>query len=335
MSETAKMLAETASRLLTAQARSMRADPATLLTSLREAGLDLALMPEESGGVGCSLAEAAEIARAWGAHAAPLPIVEILLAPRLASACGRPGLATDATIAQARKVSAGEHAATGPVLEAPVFPGCGTVLAVLPGADGATLVSLPCEGAPFNDLAGDAWVRIDPEAARDGERIPLPAHTVDDLAAEGALLTATLMSGAMDHVVATMVEHANTRTQFGRPIGKFQAVQHLIADASAEATVTRAAVQAALHDADRGTLSAIDWLAVKAGAGRSATLVASAAHQLLGAIGFTEEHELHHFSKRLWWWRDDWGRQADCEERLGALAASAGESGLWPTIVGE
>lgn len=333
MSETAKMLAETATRLLAGHARSTRSDPAALLASLHEAGLDLALLPEDFGGVGCTLAEAAEIVRAWSGHAAPLPIVEILLAPRLAGICGKPELGAQATIAQARGISPGEGSIAETVLEAPVFPGCGNVLAVLPGEP--ALSSLPCDGAGFRDLAGNAWVRIDGATASGGEKFPLPADAAERLAAEGALLTAVLVSGAMDHVVATMVEHANTRTQFGRPIGKFQAVQHLIAEASAEATLTRAAVQAALADGDRGVLRAMDWLAVKAGAGRSATLVASAAHQLLGAIGFTEEHELHHFTKRLWWWRDDWGRQADCEARLGALAASAGESGLWPAIVGE
>ena len=335
MSETAKMLAETTSRLLAGQAGSMRADPAALLASLREAGLDRALVPEEFGGVGCTLGEAAEVARAWGMHAAPLPIVEILLAPRLASACGNPELAMYATVAQARKVSPGEDSTAETVLEAPVFPGCGTVLAALPDGGKTKLASFLCEGTPFSDLAGNTWVRIDPARGGAEEKLPLPADAAAGVAAEGAMLTAVLISGAMDHVVSTMIEYANTRSQFGRPIARFQAVQHLIADASAEATVTRAAVQAALVDADKGTLSTMDWLAAKAQAGRAATLVASTAHQLLGAIGFTEEHELHHFTKRLWWWRDDWGRQADCEARLGTLAASAGETGLWPAVVGE
>ncbi len=335
MSETARMLAETTSRLLAAQVQSGRTNPsALLLASLREGGLDLALLPEADGGVGCLLGEAAEIVRAWGAHAAPLPIVEILLASRLAGICGKPDLAASATIAQARTVSAGEHVPAKTVFEAPLFPGCETVLATLPGED--ALAVLPCDGQTFSDLSGNAWVRIDVEAARTaGETVPLPAGANENLAGEGLLLTAVLISGAMDHVVETMVDYANTRTQFGRPIGKFQAVQHLIADASAEATVTRAAVQAALRDADAGAPRLMDRLAVKAQAGRAATLVSSAAHQLLGAIGFTEEHELHHFTKRLWWWRDDWGRQAECEARLGALAAGWGEAALWPEIVGE
>lgn len=334
MSETARMLAETTSRLLAAQAQSGRANPSALLASLREGGLDLALLPEADGGVGCLLGDAAEIVRAWGAHAAPLPIVEILLAARLAGVSGKPDLAATATVAQARSVSAGECVSATAVLEAPLFPGCETVLAMLPGEDG--LAVLPCDGQAFSDLSGNAWVRIDVEAVRAAEKtVPLPAGAIEDIVAEGLLLTAILISGAMDHVVETMVDYANTRTQFGRPIGKFQAVQHLIADASAEATVTRAALQAALRDADAGVPNLMDGMAAKAQAGRAATLVSSSAHQLLGAIGFTEEHELHHYTKRLWWWRDDWGRQADCEARLGALAAGWGEAGLWPAIVGE
>lgn len=328
MSDTARMLAETTSRVLAVQAQPGRTNPSGLLTSLREAGLDLALLPEADGGVGCLLGEAAEVVRAWGAYAAPLPIVELLLAPRLSGLCGKPELATNATVAQERTVSAQT------VFEAPLIPGCEVVLAIL--SDEKAIAVLPCDGPAFSDLAGNGWVRFDPTVVRSAGEMMLPeADALEGISVAGTLLTAVLISGAMDRVVDTMIEYANTRTQFGRPIGKFQAVQHLIADASAEATVTRAVVEAALREADAGTLTRMDQLAAKAQAGRAATLVASAAHQLLGAIGFTEEHELHHFTKRLWWWRDDWGRQADCEERLGALAAGLGEAGLWPAIVGE
>lgn len=337
MSDTAAMLAETTTRLLTGlSAPAHAADPALLLARLREAGLDLALVPEAAGGVGCGLAEAAAIARAWGMQAAALPIVELLLAPRLVGLAGRPELAAGATVAQPRAAEGREGVPRHGVLEAPLFPGCETVLAPLAEAGEDLLAVLPADGAHVADLAGNAWIRIDGNAAKAAsEKIDLPHRSLDMLAAEGALLTAVLAGGAMDRVVAMMIDHANTRVQFGRPIGKFQAVQHLIADASAEATVTRSAVEAALRDADRGALALVDWLSAKAQAGRATTLVAAAAHQLLGAIGFTEEHELHHFTKRLWWWRDDWGRQADCETRLGTLAASSGGAGLWPAIVGE
>lgn len=337
MSDTATMLAETTTKLLAGLGTPAHAaDPVLLLERLRDAGLDLALMAEAAGGVGCGLADAAAIVRAWGGHAAALPMVELLLAPRLAGLAGRPEVAAGATVAQPRVVAGVKGASRHAVLEAPLFPGCETILAPLAETGEDLLAVLPVDGDRFADLAGNAWVRVDADAAgAASDRIALPRGSLDTLAAEGALLTATLASGAMDHVVAVMIDHANTRVQFGRPIGKFQAVQHLIADASAEATVTRSTVEAALRDADLGALAPVDWLSAKAQAGRAATSVAAAAHQLFGAIGFTEEHELHHFTKRLWWWRDDWGRQGDCEARLGVLAASLGGAGLWPAIVGE
>lgn len=335
MSDTARMLSETTARLLAAHPASprgdiaaLRGDTAALLASLRDAGLTLALVPEAEGGVGCSLGEAAEIARAWGAGVAPLPLAELLLAPRLAVLAGDAALGANATVAQLRTGDEGNF-----VLEAPLFPGCDAVLVPIDSHDGSGLAVLPPDGVSFTDLSGAPWVRA--EVSRQdlaASARPLPAGSREALAAEAALLTATLASGAMDHVVAAMIDYANARSQFGKPIGKFQAVQHMLADASAEATVTKAGLQAALADADGGVLRPIDWLAAKAQAGRAATLVASVAHQLFGAIGFTQEHELHHYTKRLWWWRDDWGRQADCERRLGELAA-AGE--LWPAIVGE
>jgi acyl-CoA dehydrogenase len=52
----------------------------------------------------------------------------------------------------------------------------------------------------------------------------------------------------------------------------------------------------------------------------------------MGAIGFTDEHVLHRYTKRLWAWRDRWGRQSWCEAEIGRLACAAGGGGLWPLI---
>ena len=66
--------------------------------------------------------------------------------------------------------------------------------------------------------------------------------------------------------------------------------------------------------------------------GEAATEGAAIAHQVLGAIGFTQEHTLHRFTRRLWAWRDDFGNESDWAVKLGNLVAAKGADGLWPML---
>ncbi len=96
------------------------------------------------------------------------------------------------------------------------------------------------------------------------------------------------------------VEYVKTRTQFGVPVGSFQAVKHHLADALlqlefAEPLVYAAAWALATGSADRKDVSAAVVLAVDA-----ARFVARQAIQCHGAIGYTVEYDLHRYAKRTW-----------------------------------
>jgi acyl-CoA dehydrogenase len=56
------------------------------------------------------------------------------------------------------------------------------------------------------------------------------------------------------------------------------------------------------------------------------------AHQVHGAMGFTYEHRLHHYTKRLWSWRDDFGTEVYWNTLLGRKALEVGGDGLWPFL---
>jgi acyl-CoA dehydrogenase len=60
--------------------------------------------------------------------------------------------------------------------------------------------------------------------------------------------------------------------------------------------------------------------------------VAAACHQVHGAIGFTQEHVLHYFTRRLWSWRDEFGSEAWWNRRLGTIACSQGADAFWPAV---
>src|SRR4030095_11672797 len=110
-----------------------------------------------------------------------------------------------------------------------------------------------------------------------------------------------------------------------RPIAKFQAVQHNLARLAGETAV---AIAAATSAADTiGVAKTFDEpvfleaASAKIRVGEAATEGAAIAHQVLGAIGFTQEHTLHRFTRRLWAWRDDFGSESAWAGKLGTLVA--------------
>jgi len=124
------------------------------------------------------------------------------------------------------------------------------------------------------------------------------------------------------------MRYASEREQFGRPLTKFQAIQHYLAEIAGETAASGAAVDAA---AQAGTRFA--FAAAKARASQAAGTVARLAHQVHGAIGYTVEHDLHHWTTRLWAWRDECGNEAHWWQALGREAARGGGTALWPTMV--
>jgi acyl-CoA dehydrogenase len=127
------------------------------------------------------------------------------------------------------------------------------------------------------------------------------------------------------------VQYAQDRVQFGRPIAKFQAIQHNLAVLASQAAAAGAAAEIAAEAvADGIRIPAI--AAAKTRAGEAAGIGAGIAHQVHGAIGFTYEHRLHFFTKRLWAWRDEYGSESEWSGRLGQHMAAAGADRLWAEI---
>jgi acyl-CoA dehydrogenase len=145
-----------------------------------------------------------------------------------------------------------------------------------------------------------------------------------------ALIRSAQMAGALQAALALAVEHARTRKQFGRPIGSFQAVQQMLAVFAAEASAASVAAAAAARAVDARGLAeaAFEIGCAKVTVGEAAAKGAAIAHQVLAAMGITEEHALHHFTRRLWSWREEGGTERFWAARIGALVQSSPES-LW------
>ncbi len=141
-------------------------------------------------------------------------------------------------------------------------------------------------------------VRVDASAllGREGQGLPVLEQAV----AYGLLALCAESLGAMDVAKQSTLEYLQTRKQFGKVIGSFQALQHRMADVLLEVEQARSAVinAAAAIDADRLTRERA-LSAAKYTIGRIGTLVAEESIQLHGGIGMTWELPLSHYAKRL------------------------------------
>ncbi|SHJ94755.1 acyl-CoA dehydrogenase [Pseudonocardia thermophila] len=310
---------------------------AALWSTLEETGLARLTLPEEVGGSGAGFVESAVVLGAAGEFAGRVPLVETdLTAGWLLHTAGIPLPDGPLTLATADlDVDRTARRAAG-------------TLRRVPWARSAAGIVV---------LAGDAVLLIDPAGVEitDGTNVaeePRDTVTVDgaitvagvddrvgsELRLRGAFGRAALLAGAARGALTAAVQYAGERIQFGRPIGRFQAIQQQLALAAGEVAAAQSAVAVAARKIDRaGFGDAEVQLAVAAAKSRTseaAGVVARIAHQVHGAIGFTREHRLRLTTTRLWAWRDEDGSEAEWNDLVGRLALEAGPAGLWPMVVG-
>ncbi len=127
----------------------------------------------------------------------------------------------------------------------------------------------------------------------------------------------------MDAALAMSISYANERVQFGKPIGKFQALQQNLAIFAEEAAAVNCAGPAACRAMDKGD-AGFEIAAAKLRANMAIGSGNMIAHQVHGAIGITREFGLQYFTRRLLSWRSEFGNDRIWADRLGAQVAAAG-----------
>lgn len=143
--------------------------------------------------------------------------------------------------------------------------------------------------------------------------------------------SAALLNGVSRRMLDMTVEHAKTREQFGRPIGTFQAVKHLIADAWVGVESSRpCAWYAAYASSGDPTVAKAAASVAKAAASDAARRTGDMALQVHGGIGFTWEHPLHFWMKRGKFLEDAYGSLEFHLRRLGSVVRNHGE---WSQII--
>jgi acyl-CoA dehydrogenase len=314
--------------------------PAGLWDAVEKAGFPdaLAAAAAQPGDL-AGIADAAAILREAGRFAVPLPLAETVLARWLLAGAGidvpegpLAFLPIDHGDLTLRREGSGLRL-TARVASVP-WARHARGIAVLVEGQVALLSPQSLDPRPGKSLAGEPRDDLSIDAVADAVK-PAPRNVDRALLYRlGALGRAVLMAGAMEEVLRITVQYANDRVQFGRPIGKFQAIQQQLAmlaeNVAAAGVIAAAAVEAAAGQGD----FAFTVAAAKSRVGEAAGKVAETAHQVHGAIGFTHEHRLHHLTRRLWSWRDEFGVESEWSIELGRIAAARGADDLWPLLTG-
>jgi alkylation response protein AidB-like acyl-CoA dehydrogenase len=273
-------------------------------------------VPEAYGGVGEGFLEACLLIEEMGAARVPSPFLHTVACgatiERLGSAEQRerwlPRIVEGRTIAYAEGATVSATASgDGYVIE-----GAARFVPFAHAVDDLLVVSGPTAFLVERTAAGVTTERLDvvgPNAENDvrfaGVAVPADRVLGDGAAigatasAFGAAATCAEMVGGMQRVLDMTVEYAGQREQFGRPIGSFQAVQHHCADMAIDALTARfIAFEAIWRLAAAG--QAADEVALTVSVAKSWVSdayqrVCAVGHQVHGAIGFTAEHDLHHY----------------------------------------
>jgi alkylation response protein AidB-like acyl-CoA dehydrogenase len=279
---------------------------------LARAGVFCLRLPEEQGGAGLGMTHAVLVFEELGRALVPGPLVYGHLAAGLVEGCG------DGTVV-ASGVERGRDRGAGRPLLVEHLASADTLVAL----DGSGVWQVETEGIearpvtePFDPLTPLHIVGSLPRGKRLGD---------EELAArwylEGAVLQAASLLGIAEAATDMAVAYAREREQFGRPIGSFQAVKHLLADMFVRAEVARAAVYAAavtLDDPAAGDPARATSVA-KMEASDAAVANGRACVQAHGGMGFTWEVDVHLYLKRAHVLATSFGSADDHADTMASL----------------
>jgi alkylation response protein AidB-like acyl-CoA dehydrogenase len=289
---------------------------AALWLAIESAGFLELLAPESAGGAGLALAELFPILSSFGCYTVPVPVAQTIVARALlGEQCAMPGGMI--TLAAALRREAGG------AIVCPLTP-YGLVADFVLAQDGEALLLLPAAAArrEATGVHGSlvATLRWPDEAV--ATRVPGAGPL---LPAFAAALHAALLSGAMTRVFDMTLQYCNDRVQFGKTLGKFQAVQHQLSVMAEHVAAAGVAAEAAFRT-DAATPSLLAAAMAKSRTSEAAVLVASIAHALHGAIGVAEECDLQLLTRRLHEWRMAHGSEAHWNVLIGQHVLAADSS---------
>jgi len=287
---------------------------ASLWAEVESSGYAELLVDEAAGGAGLGLREAFGLWLACGRHALPVPLAQTAWVRAVLPPAGLHAPRGPLTLAAQcnRDVQGGWSCQNVPM-------GMVSEWVLVSDAQGAALLPVAAGERRPSGVHGSQQAHVRwPAQTESAVRLPGPI----DLLHAGALVTATLMAGALQRVLESTVSYANDRAQFGKSIGKFQAVQQQLSVMAEQVFAARMAAEIGCTSegiAPHPLRAAV----AKARASEAAEKVVAIAHAVHGAIGVTAEYDLQLLTRRLQEWRADFGSQAYWHAQLGQALVAA------------
>jgi acyl-CoA dehydrogenase len=310
-----------------------RVFPSQLWAHLAGIGLLDMLRPESDGGVQAAPSVFAGVMRIAGRFAAPAPIAETMIARCILAQVDHAQWSDHALLAiEGWQYTQGRL--TGTVRQSNDPP---AVLIIHDDPKSTFLAVVPFDefqsGARRN-IAGEHLLELSIERNRVMQSAVQVDPSLHRLAEHYlSLARAALIVGATETAMQLSLTYAVDRVQFGRSIGKFQAVQQLLACLAGAVAASSAITMAAARAMDRGGGEVL-LEAARIRLGDAVDSVAAITHQVHGAIGFTQEYQLQYFTRRLMAWRDEGAPTAGVRQRFAARFAHCAADELWPTLIG-
>ena len=311
------------------------------------------LIPEQYGGSGMQFADMAVLLHKWGAALAPGPLVDSSV---VAAAMIGYSTSDEAKSRLLPSIASGESVVIPPYSVSEVDTGrvsasktddgwvLGGSWGYSPYANSADILILPVEtksgralfALDTNAVSGTLSLNrvkmasgvptfnleLNEVVCPDSARLAYLHESVEIArrpGLAGSTARAIQMVGAGKAVLDRTLEYVKTRRQFGRPIGAFQAIQHYMADMALK-------VKSAQHMADRAAWAMdnvddydVQFRYVTQAKWAANTLIPQVcwtAHQVHGAIGFTWEHDLHLYTRRVLSWRAEYGDTENSREGM-------------------
>lgn len=317
-----------------------------LWNKLVELGMITVAIPEGLGGNGGDFSDALSILHLAGKYSAPIPLAETYIANWLLSGIGEPVTDEILTVFYTKdiqpfqfKKSGKGWIVSGKAKNVPWARFAQKLLVFGETSAGPILSLVKLEKADIihgKNLAGEARdvVIFENVFIEDCKHFEVNLdEQVKKLLFSGALTRCAMMAGALENILNLTINHTSERSQFGRPIHRFQAIQQQLARIAGEVAAAGVATKYAFQSYTNDNLSkeiAYAKIRVNEAAGKANQI----AHQVLAAIGFTYEHTLHHSTRRLWSWRDEFGTESDWEEIITEELMKLQKNHLWSMITG-
>ncbi|ORW34719.1 acyl-CoA dehydrogenase [Mycobacterium palustre] len=290
MSKERQLLRETVASLVT-----KHADPAAVRAAMEsdrgydeslwqllceQVGAAALVIPEELGGAGGELADAATVLQELGRNLVPSPLLGTTLAELALLAAPEPDAETLEGLAEGRSIGA-------LVLDADyvVNGDCADVVVAATNGELSRWTAFGAQPVATMDPTR-RLARVKPEETQAIGPDPGLADTA-------AILLAAEQIGAAERCLELTVEYTKSRVQFGRPIGSFQALKHRMADLYVSVAAAKAVVSDACEDPNPTNAATARLAATEA-----LSKVAAEGIQLHGGIAITWEHDMHLYFKR-------------------------------------